>query len=64
MKSIVAEIIVEQAAQICGPDSNFEKILKAGLELKNSGLNPVYIFDETLGTLEVTTTERTNNSLN
>lgn len=56
----LSEEILKQAAAIAGPDSNFHKILMVGLELRNEGKTPVYLFDPRLATIEVITTDKLN----
>jgi hypothetical protein len=64
MKIELTEVILKEAATITGPDSNFHKILVQGLEIKKTGLTPVYIYDDYLGTIEITTEEKISNKLN
>lgn len=58
------ENILKEAASVSGPDSNFHKILMQGLEIRNTGLTPVYFYDDVLGVIEITTEEKISNKLN
>lgn len=64
MKHIVSEEILKEAAMIAGPNSNFHRILMQGLDIKNTGLTPVYYYYEAIGAIEITTEEKVNNKLN
>ncbi len=64
MRYEVEESILKEAASISGPDSNFHKILMQGLEIRNTGLTPVYFYDDDLGVIEITTEEKVLNKLN
>jgi hypothetical protein len=56
--------MLKEAAMVCGPDSNFHKILMTGLEFESQGLTPIYYFDDVLGCVEVTTEERVEKKFN
>jgi hypothetical protein len=60
----IDENVLKEAAEITGPDSNFHKILVQGLEIRNTGLTPVYFYDDVLGAIEITTEEKISNKLN
>jgi hypothetical protein len=60
----IDENVLKEAAEITGPDSNFHKILVQGLEIRNTGLTPVYFYDDVLGAIEITTEEKVSNKLN
>lgn len=64
MRKYITEDLMLQCAAAAGPGSTFENFLKAGDEIKQLGLTPVYIYDDTLGTLEIATKERLDNKLN
>lgn len=64
MKYEITEKMIEHASTFFGPDSTFVTILEQGYELKAAGLTPVYIFDNILGIVEVTTDENIKNKLN
>lgn len=64
MKKYVSEKLLEECAVVAGPNSTFENFLKAGEEIKRIGLTPVYIYDDTLGTIEIVTQEKLDNKLN
>ena len=64
MKHIISEEILKEAAMIAGPDSNFHKILMQGLDIKKTGLTPVYYYYEDIGAVEITSEEKVNNKLN
>jgi len=58
------ENILKEAASISGPNSNFHMILMQGLEIRKTGLTPVYFYDDVLGAIEITTEEKISNKLN
>jgi hypothetical protein len=64
MRVVVTPDILKEAAVICGPDSNFHKILMEGLNFEKEGLTPVYYFDTVLGHIEITTEERVDKKFN
>ena len=64
MKYVLSEDILRQEAQLAGPDSNFHKIWMQGLDIKKTGLTPVYIYHADIGAIEITTEERVSNKLN
>ena len=64
MRHEIDENVLKEAAEITGPDSNFHKILVQGLEIRNTGLTPVYFYDDVLGAIEITTEEKVSNKLN
>lgn len=64
MRKYVTEELLTQCAAAAGPNSTFENFLKAGEEIKQLGLTPVYIYDDVLGTLEIATQEKLDNKLN
>lgn len=64
MKHTLSEEILREAAMIAGPESNFHKILMQGLDIKKTGLTPVYIYYDDVGAVEITTEEKINNKLN
>lgn len=64
MRHEIDENVLKEAAEITGPDSNFHKILVQGLEIRNTGLTPVYFYDDVLGAIEITTEEKITNKLN
>lgn len=64
MRVEVTVDMLKEAAMVCGPDSNFHKILMQGLTFEEQGLTPVYFFDMTLGVVEVTTEERIEKKYN
>ncbi len=64
MRHEIDENVLKEAAEITGPDSNFHKILVQGLEIRNTGLTPVYFYDDVLGAIEITTEEKISNKLN
>lgn len=53
MKIVVTEEMLKEAAFICGPGSAFLEILEKGEQYKKAGLNPVYVYDETLGVVNL-----------
>lgn len=64
MREVVSVDILKEAAVLCGPESNFHKLLMTGLEFEKQGLTPLYFFDTVLGCIEVTTEERVNKKYN
>jgi len=64
MRVLVTSDMLKEAAMVCGPDSNFHKILMTGLEFESQGLTPIYYFDDVLGCVEVTTEERVEKKFN
>lgn len=64
MRVEVSVDMLKEAAVVCGPDSNFHKILMQGIVFEKEGLTPVYIFDTTLGCVEVTTEENIEKKYN
>lgn len=64
MKYELEESILQEAAALSGPNSNFHKVLKWGEEIRSTGLTPIYIYDDVLGACEVTTEEKISNKLN
>jgi len=64
MRVEVTVDMLKEAAIVCGPDSNFHKILMQGLQFEEQGLTPVYLFDMALGVVEVTTEERIDKKYN
>lgn len=64
MQIVVHVDILKEAAAMCGPDSNFHRILMQGLKFEEQGLTPVYLFDNVLGVVEVTTEERIEKKYN
>ena len=56
----ISEEILKQAAEIMGPESNFNTALKWGEEYRQAGLNPVYYTDDTERVVFVTTEEKMN----
>ncbi len=54
MKIVVSENMLKDAAFICGPESSFIEVLTKGEQFKKAGLTPLYIFDNVLGTVQVT----------
>lgn len=50
----IDENIIREASEFIGdPDNNFARILAVGQAYKNAGLTPIYLFDESDGTLHV-----------
>jgi len=64
VKQYLTEEILEQCVTVAGSDSAFAKILKMGAEIREVGLTPVYIYDDTLGGVEIVTQESLDNKLN
>lgn len=56
--------VLKEAAILCGPNSSFHRILMQGLAFEEQGLTPVYLFDVTLGVVEVTTEEKIDKKYN
>jgi hypothetical protein len=54
----ISEEIIRQAADMCGPDSNFHIALKWGEEYRQAGLNPVYYTNDEERMVFVTTEEK------
>jgi hypothetical protein len=64
MKYSVPEETILSAADICGPDSSFYLILEAGKKYRDAGLTPIYMFDNILGSIEITTEENHQKRMN
>jgi hypothetical protein len=58
MKIVVTEDMLKDAAFICGPDSTFLEILEQGQQYKQAGLNPVYVYDDVIGTVQLIIPQR------
>jgi hypothetical protein len=54
----ISEEIIRQAAEMCGPDSNFHLALKYAEDYRQAGLNPVYYTNEEERMIFVTTEEK------
>jgi hypothetical protein len=54
----ISEEIIRQAAEICGPDSNFHIALKWGEEYRQAGMVPVYYTNDEERIVYVTTEEK------
>lgn len=54
----ISEETIRQAAEICGPDSNFHIALKYAEDYRQAGLNPVYYTDDEERIVFVTTEEK------
>lgn len=61
---VVTEDMIRYSAIFCGSDSTFFTILSQGAAYKDAGLTPVYVFDNVLGVVEVTTEENYTHMLN
>ena len=56
----ISENDIKAAASVIGGNNNFLQILEKALIFNKAGLTPVYIYDPSSGTIELTSEERLN----
>lgn len=64
MESIPENIIREASEFMKDPNNNFARILVIGEAYKKAGLTPIYLFNETDGTIHVRIEETFGKKLN